>query len=64
MQVIAISNRKGGTGKTTVAVNLAAECAARGKRVLLIDLDSQGHCAVGLGVKASGTAVHRLDGGA
>ncbi len=62
MQVIAISNRKGGTGKTTVSVNLAAECAARGKRVLLIDLDSQGHCAVGLGIKvgAGATAVHRL----
>lgn len=45
-----ISNRKGGTGKTTVSVNLAAELSAMGKRVLLIDLDSQSHCAVGLGV--------------
>lgn len=50
-QVIAIANRKGGTGKTTVSVNLAAELAALGKRVLLVDLDSQGHCAVGLGMK-------------
>lgn len=49
--IIAISNRKGGTGKTTVAVNLAAELAMLGRRVLLVDLDSQGHCAVGLGVK-------------
>jgi len=48
---LVISNRKGGTGKTTVSVNLAAELAAIGKRVLLIDLDSQGHCAVGLGLK-------------
>ena len=49
--ILAISNRKGGTGKTTVAVNLAAEFAAAGRRVLLADLDSQNHCAVGLGVK-------------
>lgn len=50
-QIIAVSNRKGGTGKTTVSVNLAAELAALGRRVLLVDLDSQGHCAVGLGIK-------------
>lgn len=49
--VIAVANRKGGAGKTTAAVNLAAELAARGKRVLLVDLDSQGHCAVGLGLR-------------
>jgi hypothetical protein len=62
MQVIAISNRKGGTGKTTVLVNLAAGFAAAGRRVLLVDLDSQGHCAVGLGVKvgAGETAAHRI----
>ncbi len=60
--IIAISNRKGGTGKTTVSVNLAAELAALGQRVLLVDLDSQGHCGVGLGVKASrgGAAIHDL----
>ena len=62
LHVIAISNRKGGTGKTTVSVNLAAELAALGRRVLLIDLDSQGHCAVGLGVKEvrGDAAVHRV----
>ena len=61
-QVIAVSNRKGGAGKTTVAVNLAAELAALGKHVLLIDLDSQGHCAVGLGLKhmAGDASVHDL----
>lgn len=48
---IVVSNRKGGAGKTTVSVNVAAELAAQGLRVLLVDLDSQGHCAVGLGIK-------------
>ena len=62
LHIIAISNRKGGTGKTTVAVNLAAELAMLGRRVLLIDLDSQGHCAVGLGTKVDrgDATVHRL----
>ena len=49
--ILAISNRKGGTGKTTVSVNLAAELGALGLKVLLVDLDSQNHCAVGLGVR-------------
>lgn len=48
---LVVSNRKGGAGKTTVSVNVAAELAGLGLRVLLVDLDSQGHCAVGLGVK-------------
>jgi chromosome partitioning protein len=48
---IVVSNRKGGAGKTTVSVNLAAELAALGLRVLLVDLDSQGHCAIGFGIK-------------
>jgi chromosome partitioning protein len=49
---IVVSNRKGGAGKTTVSVNLAAELAALGLRVLVVDLDSQGHCAIGFGVRA------------
>lgn len=49
--IVAIANRKGGSGKTTTAVNLAAGFAAAGFRTLLIDLDSQGHCAIGLGLQ-------------
>lgn len=51
VRVVAVCNRKGGAGKTTTSVNLAAELAFLGWRVLLVDLDSQGHCAVGLGMK-------------
>jgi chromosome partitioning protein len=50
--VIAIANRKGGTGKTTTAVNLAAELAHLERRVLLVDLDSQGHSGLGFGIAA------------
>lgn len=53
MQVIVVTNRKGGIGKTTVSVNLAAELANRGYRVLIIDLDTQSHCAIGLGVNVT-----------
>lgn len=48
-KVITISSNKGGVGKTTNAVNLAAGLAQAGHRVLLVDLDKQGHCATFLG---------------
>ena len=50
MRTIAIINQKGGCGKTTVAINLASCLAAQGKKTLLVDMDSQSHCAVGLAV--------------
>ncbi|WP_432798354.1 AAA family ATPase [Poriferisphaera sp. WC338] len=50
MRTIAIINQKGGCGKTTCSINLAATLAAKGRRTLLLDMDPQSHCALGLAV--------------
>ncbi len=53
VQIICVTNRKGGVGKTTMATHLAAGLATKGARVGLIDTDSQGHCALMFGVQQS-----------